>query len=428
MRLSLAPVEQAYPEVYAVETYPLKPPPPVKAAWTPSAVMVRPTRRLMSPVVGLYLLAAVLIASGVTLLLLIFARQDTGASSPIVAPAAEPSTIAGIIRPAAENTVSVDVPVRIQDVLVEPGQTVKRGQALFVVDDRDTRKALSGARLEMENARVQVKTLEAALGPLDRRVKDLSSQLAASSEHLDVAARPAEAVPTPQQRESTERAQAAYDQAELRLERIRQLYEQGAIARQDVDDAEIELRVARDDLDVAKRAETPTPAPQVTEVEPSRARLRTELALAVERRARTKRAADLGRARIRFERAAAAVAALHERATMSRIDAPADGTVSEVRVSRGDLVMPGGILARLADLTRLVAEVQVPSADVPHLRRGGKAEVTITAGSGVREPGVIRSIEPTPGPNGTHRVVIGFEPPTGVALSGQAASVTFPGT
>jgi multidrug resistance efflux pump len=367
----------------------------------PAAVIVRSRIPALPPAIGRYLLAAVLIVSGVTVALLLFQRPDTGASPAMTAPSARPNIVAGIIRPAAETTVSVDVAVRIQDVLVEPRQTVTRGQPLFVVDDRDARAALAGARLEMEKARLQVKNLEAAVGALDRRIKQPAAP---------------EAAPSPHPREPSERAQVAYEQALLRLQRLRDLHEEGAVTQQDVDGAEMEVRVARENLEV------------VADADASRGGQRAQLAHATERRARARRAAELRRARTRLERAAASVAALNERATMSRIDAPADGNVIEVRVSRGDLVMPGTILARLADLTNLVAEVQVPSADVPRLRRGGKAEVTISGDASRREPGTIRSIEPTPGPSGTHRVVIAFEPSNGVALSGQAANVTFPGT
>ena len=46
-------------------------------------------------------------------------------------------------------------------------------------------------------------------------------------------------------------------------------------------------------------------------------------------------------------------------------EAPAGGTVAEVRVSRGDVVAPGSILARLANVARLVVEVHVPIGEVP---------------------------------------------------------------
>jgi RND family efflux transporter MFP subunit len=210
----------------------------------------------------------------------------------------------------------------------------------------------------------------------------------------------------------------------VKLRRYQQLFAGGVIARQQVDDAEVELRVARDDLEMARRAEEAYA--QTAAAEASRAQLRRQLAAVQEQKDRMRRGAELQRARVQHERAAAALAALEARVATSHIKAPASGVVAELRVSRGDVVTVGAVLARIADATRLVAEVQVPSSEIPELRRGGPAMVMVSAFSNVPEPGTIRSIEPTPGPNGTHRVVVSFTAPKGVALSGQAATVTFP--
>jgi multidrug efflux pump subunit AcrA (membrane-fusion protein) len=87
-------------------------------------------------------------------------------------------------------------------------------------------------------------------------------------------------------------------------------------------------------------------------------------------------------------------------------------------VSRGDVVASGAVLARIADLARLIAEVQVPSEHVPQLRIGAAADVSISATSPVSARGVIRSIEPTPGANGTHRVVVSFAAPGDSIVTG----------
>jgi hypothetical protein len=63
---------------------------------------------------------------------------------------------------------------------------------------------------------------------------------------------------------------------------------------------------------------------------------------------------------------------------------------------------------------------------VPPLRIGATADVAISAASPLSVRGVIRSIEPTPGANGTHRVVVGFGAPDDLILTGQAANVSFP--
>lgn len=374
-------------------------------------------------VIRRYLVAAALVAGAMLLSLAMFHYQQASGWTRVTAPP-EASSFGGVVRPATETTVAADTTLRIAAVMVEPGQSVTQGAPLFTVEDREAQQALPAARLEAEDARLQVVALEASLGALEQRRKTLSSRLTTLDGQLDVAERRVAAVPTPQLRESTARAQAAFDQAELRLRRLRDLFAQGVIARQQVEEAETALTVANDDLQTARRAEEATS--NAARTEESRATLRGELAAVELRKARLQQGTDLERARIRLQKALATVAALEARVSASRIVAPVGGLVADIRVSRGDVVKAGDVLARVADVSRLVADVQVPTREVPHLHRGGDAAITISAATDIREPGRIRSIEPLPGPNGLHRVLVGFDAPRGVMLSGQSATVLFP--
>jgi multidrug resistance efflux pump len=374
--------------------------------------------------VARYLMAAALVAGGVLSSVSTFETGNVRVLARLMDVGPDPAAVGGIVRPAVERTIAADVPVTIQEVLVEPGQTVSRGEALFIVEDRHARLALPGARFEMEDARLEVESLELALGALDAELQAASARLTTLSGQVDVAARRAATIATPQVRGSTARAQAALELATLKLTRAEQLYADKRAPWQEVEDAEVAVRVARDDLEQARRAERAFVA--VADVESERAALRNQLAALEEQKGRSQRLADLGRARVRYQRAIAAVQSLEQRAATSRIEAPFSGTVSEVHVSRGDLVVTGAVLARVADLARLIVEVQVPSSVIPSLRAGARADIRLgRASAGVRTTGAIRSIDAAAGPNGRHRVVVGFEAPAGVVLTGQAATMTF---
>ena len=306
-----------------------------------------------------YVVGAIFIAFGLLFSVLSFELQDIDVLSRLVEASPSPTTFGGVVRAASETTISVDAPVRIDAVLVEPGQVVAAGTSLFTVDDRDARLAVPAARLEMEDAALQVRQLELGLGSLDRALTDLSTRYTLASADLDIASRRVSTIPTPQLRDSVERAQAAYDLATLKLRRIQRLNAEGIAARQDVDDAATAVRISENDLMLAKRAEDALK--DVTTVEASRADLRTRLEKAQDDRHRMERAGDLARARIRYERARVALEALEARIASARVEAPAAGTIADVRVSRGDVVPAGGVLARMADLDGLVVDVQVPS-------------------------------------------------------------------
>ena len=309
-------------------------------------------------------------------------------------------------------------------MLARAGQVVTPGTALFVVDDGEARRALPSARLEVEDAAAQVEILELGLGAMDREFADLSTRVTTASGEFDAAIREASTIPTPQTRDSTARAAATHELARLKLERAKKLYTQGLVARQEMEDAEIAVRIAADNLEQATRSEAALS--RLTTAEASRTALRLQFSGVAERRERLQRVAALAAAKIRHERASVAFTALQERLAATRIDAPAAATVAEIRVARGDVVEPGAVLARLADLSRLVVELRVPSADITPLRLGARADIRISAASEIRRIGAVRSLEPTPGPNGAHRVVVEFGNPDGQILAGQAAEVTFP--
>jgi multidrug resistance efflux pump len=379
----------------------------------------------VAPVLRRYVGAALLAGCALTVSLFTFEYQYVGELSGVASAGRIPNVFSGIVRPSSDSTIAATAPVLIEQVLVEPGQTVRAGDPLFIVEDREARQALPAARLEAEDAALEVEALELQLGALDRELQELSLRFTNVTGELEIAARRTTTIPTPQVRSSTERAQAAFDLATMKLDRTRQLHRQGLVARQEVDDAEIALRVAQDDVASAQRAEQAFK--EAADVEASRARLRAELVTAQEVRERQQRSAALARARIRHQRALAVAKAFEDRVTTSRIEAAAAGTIAEIRVSRGDVVSSGAVLARIADLAQLIAEVQVPSEHVPQLRIGAAADVSISAASPVSARGVIRSIEPTPGANGTHRVVVSFTAPGDSILTGQAANVSFPG-
>jgi multidrug resistance efflux pump len=371
-----------------------------------------------------YLLAAVLVGSGLFFSLVAFEQGDRELLSRLVYDADQSALFSGVVQPVSESTVAATTRVGVQHVLAHPGQIVAQGTALFIVDDGEARRALPATRLEVEDAATQVRILELGLGSIDREFTDVATRITTANGELDVALRQAASIATPQARDSTVRASAAHDLAVLKLERTRKLFEEGVVARQDVDDAEVAVRIAADNLEQATRSDAVFS--RIAATEASRAELRLQIAGIEERRERLQRVASLAAARMRHERATVALQVIQERLAAARIDAPVAATVAEVRVARGDLVEPGAVLARLVDLSRLVVEVQVPSAEMATVRLGARADVTISAVTELRRVGTVRSFEPTPGANGTHRVVVEFDNPDGLVLAGQAAEVAFP--
>ena len=110
----------------------------------------------------------------------------------------------------------------------------------------------------------------------------------------------------------------------------------------------------------------------------------------------TQAAASLSRSRrdaVRFayEQAEAAYRMARIHAERSVIRAPFDGVVAELHVEEGEVVSPGGEVARLVQLDPVIVSLSVADRDVVNLKEGLDVQVT-PSGGGEILPGVIKRV------------------------------------
>ncbi|MGB9800127.1 MAG: efflux RND transporter periplasmic adaptor subunit [Thermanaerothrix sp.] len=80
-----------------------------------------------------------------------------------------------------------------------------------------------------------------------------------------------------------------------------------------------------------------------------------------------------------IQAAQARIAALEATLKLARLEAPFNGTVTEVRSKVGDQVTPGTVSFRIDDLSRLLVDVQVPEVDINRVQVGQSARLTFDA-------------------------------------------------
>lgn len=149
------------------------------------------------------------------------------------------------------------------------------------------------------------------------------------------------------------RAEAEADNAKAHLKRMRDLFTQDSVARQELENAERTFKVA----------------------EANRAAARTRVSYSV-------------------------------------VTAPFDGLVTEKLIHAGELASPGRPLLKLEDPQRLRLEVTVAEGDLKSLSRDDRVPVTIDALTGQSLAGSVAQILPTGDP-ATHTVLVKIDlPPT----------------
>jgi multidrug resistance efflux pump len=301
----------------------------------------------------------------------------------------------GTIHPAVEIRITSELSGTVSAISAKVGDPVQKGQPLLRLDDREAEMALKQASVE----------LKAAEANLDK----FSVQLAEANARVAISQRQEQQVPTRQWRDSPERAEAAYDQALTNHNRTKQLFEAGVIARQELDARATELRMARDDLDNANK---------LAKVSSRLEQDQTDQATLQAKVTREELQEQLLQAKLKYQRAGQRVDGTVVRATEA-------GVVSEISVRLGDRIPGGTLLARLAELDRMIVEVPVAGKIISELKVHQPARVALPSSPPRQVEGRIRVINPLPSSNMTHAVEVEFENPALLLLAGQPAEVRF---
>lgn len=317
-------------------------------------------------------------------------------------------TASGTLRPYAQVEVRSRSTGTVVDVKVQEGDSVTNGQLLAVIDDSD-------ARSDYKTAQAQLSASQARLEQAEQQLAASRAQNAAGVAQSEKALRTAEArlavVLAGSRSEAIEQAQAALVQAQLsadltrrEMERTRNLFSQGLISRQSVDQAQnqhevalAQVRSAQAKLNELQAGSTPQ------DVAVAQAQVReAESALATARARRTEEGALVAavaaaRADLLAKQAAAAQAM--ERLGEARVSAPIDGIVASLGVQIGQTVIGGvsaggTLLMTLADTRVMQAEFTVDESDIAQIRTGIPVRVTVDALPGQTFNGKVSRIAP----------------------------------
>lgn len=302
---------------------------------------------------------AVIALAGLLVLGAVAVLQATGGSPGVQeSPAARPAPVAvtvsaarradlatvvqatGTVKALREARIAARMPGRVTAVLVEEGDHVAAGAPLLRLDGSEILAAEAQARAAVAAARAQRDLLVAGALPEER-------------------AQAANAVAA---------AGAALDQAEAETERMRALHAMGAVARQQLDAAETQLRVARSAFDSARQQQ------RLVEEGPRVEQLRAAEAQAAGAEA------SLAVARVRVRDLV--------------LTAPFAGTVLQRMVEPGESVSPAVPSFVLAQIDVVDVELAVSERHRAALRVGQGVTITVDALPGRTFEGRIAEISP----------------------------------
>jgi HlyD family secretion protein len=315
-----------------------------------------------------------------------------------------------------EVDIASKLPGRLGSVLVKEGDAVNAGQLVAVLQAEELtakhEQASAGLRgaeaqetqahlavgLESDKAEDQIKQAQAGVQAATAGLGMANAKLAA----LEHGARPQEIV---QAQQAVEAAQAAFNTAKLTYSRVKALADEGVVARQKADEAELGYHSAQAALTAAqaklslvkagaRQEELDAARAQVRQAEAGIAAARGALQLAVDGRAMVDvRRQDVAAAR---QKVAAGQGLVHEVAAyqqQTRIVSPISGVVSQRIARGGEIIAPGYAILTVARTDQYWVDVYVDEAQFAGHHVGEAVEVEIPA-VGKRVPGAISRLLP----------------------------------
>jgi len=275
-------------------------------------------------------------------------------------------------------------------VAIAENQSVKQGDLIARLDDRDyaaalkqSQAALASARARADAADAQVSVVEASSrgGLSSARARVSGSTVAVATAQAQVAAAKA----------ALSRAEADQRKAQLELERARRLRAANAVPQEQLDNARIghdvslaavqqakaQLVAAREAI-AAARSRVSEARGQLSQRQPVDAQI-----------ASARAAAELAHTRVQEAQVAVELAQL--KLSYTRVVAPADGRASTLTVHPGQLVQPGQPIVELVPHhTYLVANFK--ETQIGWMRAGQRARVHLDAFGGREFAGRVASL------------------------------------
>lgn len=299
----------------------------------------------------------------------------------------------GTLQPYAQVEVRSRATGTVADLRVQEGDRVAQGQLLAVIDDRDARADLERAEAQYAAAVAQLQQARSQLAATRAqnvaRVAQAESALMTARARLSqllAGSRPEEIA---QALEAQRQAELAVDLARQSLERNRELFNAGLVARSVLDQAQNQYDVAQTQLRAAQsRVQQVKTGSRPEDIAIARAQVReAEDALAQAKASRLQErvlAATVAAAEAQVQTARAQVRQARDRVGETRVTAAIAGVVAKLSVQAGQSVIGGTagggtLLMTIADVRSIQANVNVDESDIAQIRLGMPVRITADA-------------------------------------------------
>ncbi len=302
--------------------------------------------------------------------------QTPPAKPTTVTPVKVAVTALGRLQPDGE-VITLSAPsstngVRVERLMVQEGEQVKKGQVLAYLEDY----ARATAALQQALDKLQIAKAKLAQVKSGAKSGDIDAQTAATASlesqfKGDVATQEA----------TINRLQAEVDNAQTENERYQQLYKQGAIAASVADTKALQLKTTQQQLTEAKAALNRTQNTYQDQIKEAQAKLNS---------VKEVRSVDVELAQADVKSAVTSIKQAKADQELTYIKSPIEGKVLKIHARTGEVIDSSGF-AEIGKISQMYVVAEVYQTDVQKVRVGQKAIITSSAFPG-KLHGTVRKI------------------------------------
>ena len=312
--------------------------------------------------------------------------------------------VSGDIKALKTAQLSAKTQGRVTAVPYREGDSVGAGTVVVRQDTSDLAAQVRQAQAGLLAAKARLSQATTSEGVTDTQTEASIAQAQAALDTANANLRMIKSGARSQERAQAENAvasaEANFKNAKINLDRMRGLYSQGALSKQQMDLVQMQYDIASSQYDSAKQQlslvkEGARPE-EIEAVQKSVAQAEEGLRIAKSNRSqKALRQEDVKAAKAGVAQADAALAYANQQLANAYVRSPIAGTVSKRLTEPGQMANSGSPLIEVVALNTLYFEAQVSEMDVDRVKVGQPVEVTVDALPGRKFQGSVQKILPT---------------------------------
>lgn len=305
-----------------------------------------------------------------------------------------------------ETDIGARVAGRVESVVVREGERVRKGQIIVQLDDAQVQAQLQGAIARLQAAEQQAQQANLQIGVINSQIQEaqLNYQQSQGSAEGQISQSQAQ-VATAEAQLNQAQAQVQQAQAELNLakvnrDRYARLVKQGAVARQQFDQAQTSYETALSTLNARKSAlnaaQKQVNAAQGQLTQAQTTSLNPEIRntqLDALRKQLAQQQSQLKAAQAEVANAQAAKQEIQAQMSYLKVVSPIDGVVTTRSVEPGEVVTNGRILLSVINLGDVYLRGFVPEGEIGQIRVGQPAKVFLDSAPDQALPAQVAQID-----------------------------------